>query len=113
MVTTFTPLVIFYVMLPLLDSSNHVLIAVHTQILMSTYFTNTYNFWNEKVSNLISRYILLYFSYKKYFIHITEAFNQAHASLWPARAWFLEIAFVRNVSMCVCMRACVCPPPRL
>jgi len=27
--------------------------------------------------------------------------NQAHASLWPARNWFLEIAFVRDVCMCV------------
>ena len=27
----------------------------------------------------------------------------------PARAWFLEIVFVRDVSMCVCMHVCVCP----
>ena len=31
-----------------------------------------------------------------------------------ACAWFLEIAFVRKVGMCVrvcvCVRACVCPP---
>ena len=25
--------------------------------------------------------------------------------------WFLEIAFVREVSMCVCVCVCVCPPP--
>ena len=31
-----------------------------------------------------------------------EFLNQAHA-------WFLEIAFVRNVGMCV--RTCVCPRP--
>ena len=31
-----------------------------------------------------------------------------------ARAWFLEIAFVREVSMrvCVCGCVCVCLPPR-
>ena len=32
--------------------------------------------------------------------------NQERKSL--VRAWFLEIAFVREVSVCVC----VCPPPR-
>ena len=34
--------------------------------------------------------------------------NQACAG--PARAWFFKIAFVRNVSMCACMRVrmCVC-----
>ena len=34
----------------------------------------------------------------------------------PARTWFLEIAFVREVSMRVCVDVCVCvrvcPPPR-
>ena len=34
--------------------------------------------------------------------------NQAHTSLWPARAWFLRIVFVRTP-----VRMCVCPPPRL
>ena len=29
--------------------------------------------------------------------------NQAHAGLQPVRAWFLEIAFVREVGMCVCV----------
>ena len=42
--------------------------------------------------------------------------NQARAGRRPARAWFLEIAFVREVSMhvcvCVCVWMCVCPPPR-
>ena len=38
--------------------------------------------------------------------------NQARAGLWPARAWFLRIVTVRE-SMRVCLRACVCPPPRL
>ena len=33
-----------------------------------------------------------------------------HAYLWPAHIWFLEIAFVREVGMCVCVcvRVCVC-----
>ena len=31
----------------------------------------------------------------------------------PKHAWFLEIAFIREVGMLVCMHACVCPPPRL
>ena len=46
--------------------------------------------------------------------------NQARAGLRPARAWFLRIAFVREllcVCVCVCVRVCVCvfvcPPPRL
>ena len=24
--------------------------------------------------------------------------------IWPARAWFLKIAFVRDAGMCVCVR---------
>jgi len=44
--------------------------------------------------------------------------NQACAGLWPARNWFLEIAFVRDVSMlarararaCVCVCVCVSAP---
>ena len=43
--------------------------------------------------------------------------NQARVGRRPARAWFLRIAFVREVSMrvcvCVCVWMCVCPPPRL
>ena len=31
--------------------------------------------------------------------------NQAHAALWPARAWFLRIDLCR-LSLCVCV--CVC-----
>jgi len=40
--------------------------------------------------------------------------NQARASLRPARAWFLEITFVRDVCMrvCVCVCVCVCVRPR-
>ena len=39
--------------------------------------------------------------------------NQARAGLRPARAWFLEIAFVREVSMRVCVCGCVvCVRPR-
>ena len=34
--------------------------------------------------------------------------NQARAGLRLARAWFLEIAFVREVSMCVCVCVDVC-----
>ena len=39
--------------------------------------------------------------------------NQAHAGLWPARIWFLKIDPVRIICMCMCVFACVCPPPRL
>ena len=41
--------------------------------------------------------------------------NQALAGRRAASAWFLEIAFVREVGMsaCVCACVCVCPPPRL
>ena len=38
----------------------------------------------------------------------TYFLNQARAGLRPARAWFLEIAFVREVSMRVCVCVCVC-----
>ena len=40
--------------------------------------------------------------------------NQARAGRRPARAWFLRIAFVREVSMrvCVCVDVCVCVRPR-
>ena len=31
----------------------------------------------------------------------------------PVRVWFLEIALVRDVGMCVCVCVCVCPPLRL
>ena len=34
--------------------------------------------------------------------------NQARAGHRPARAWFLRIAFVREVSMRVCVCVCVC-----
>ena len=36
--------------------------------------------------------------------------NQARAGRRPARTWFLRIAFVREVSMrvCVCVWMCVC-----
>jgi len=37
--------------------------------------------------------------------------NQLHAGLWLMHNWFLEIAFVHNMSMRVCV--CVCPPLRL
>jgi len=38
--------------------------------------------------------------------------NQARAGQSPARDWFLEITFVRDVSMlaCVCVYVCVSAP---
>ena len=36
--------------------------------------------------------------------------NQARASLWPARAWFLKIDSVQIVGMRVCVCVCVCVP---
>ena len=41
---------------------------------------------------------------------VKSVLNQVHTSHRPARAWFLEIAFVREVSMrvYVCVRMCVC-----
>ena len=36
--------------------------------------------------------------------------NQARAGRRPARAWFLEITFVRDVGMRVCLRVCVSTP---
>ena len=49
-------------------------------------------------------------------IVIAKLLNQTCASQRPACAWFLEIAFVREVSMharvcvcvCVCVRVCAC-----
>ena len=59
--------------------------------------------------------------YVNFFLHSTVCFvlflspvvhllNQARAGRRPARAWFLRIAFVREVSMrvCVCVWMCVC-----
>ena len=48
-------------------------------------------------------------------IFTTSAFlNQAYAGLWPAHAWFLRIASVREcLYACVCVCVCVCPPLRL
>ena len=31
----------------------------------------------------------------------TQIFNQVHAGLWPAYAWFLEITFMQQVCVCV------------
>jgi len=39
---------------------------------------------------------------------MTQFSNQVRAGLGLARNWFLEIAFVRDVSMRVCV--CVCLP---
>ena len=52
---------------------------------------------------IISRYYFVCFL-QKYFNFL----NQMHASLWPAWAWFLEIAFVCNVGVCVCVCVCMC-----
>ena len=43
-----------------------------------------------------------------YCTSILNFLNQARAGLWPAHAWFLRIAFVREVSMRVCVCVCVC-----
>jgi len=42
-----------------------------------------------------------YYSLFPYFL------NQVCASLWPVRNWFLEIAFVCDVSMLACVCVCV------
>jgi len=39
-------------------------------------------------------------------VYQSKVLNQAHAGQRPVHNWFLEITFVRNVSMHVC------PPPR-
>ena len=36
--------------------------------------------------------------------------NQARASLWPVRAWFLKTDPVRIVCMRVCLHVCVSTP---
>ena len=36
--------------------------------------------------------------------------NQAHTGLWPAHVWFLEIVFVHEVGMRVCVFVCVSAP---
>ena len=42
----------------------------------------------------------------------THFLNQARASQRPVCAWFLEIAFVHEVSMLVYVRVCVCVRPQ-
>jgi len=45
-----------------------------------------------------------------YYITLRLFLNQARTGQSPASDWFLEIAFVYNVSMrvCACVRLCVC-----
>ena len=45
--------------------------------------------------------------------HLLTIFNQVSTGQRQACAWFLEIAFVHNVGMCVCACMCVCLPLRL
>ena len=54
-----------------------------------------------------SRWLLLEFFCNKMIIMIlwVNFLNQALADLWLMSAWFLEIVFVRDVNMCLC----VCP----
>jgi len=49
----------------------------------------------------------LYFSSKCMYLLIKKILNQVHTDQKLVHVWFLEIAFVCNVCMCVC------PPPRL
>ena len=46
--------------------------------------------------------------YQLYFTDGYKFLNEACAGLQPAHAWFLRIT-----SICECLYACVCPPPRL
>ena len=62
---------------------------------------NTYNTWFLDVRI----YQLVYCRDQS----LLQFLNQARASRRPVRAWFLEIAFVREVGMCVCVCVCVCP----
>jgi len=32
----------------------------------------------------------------------TRILNQVHAGLWPVHNWFLEIAFIHDMCVCVC-----------
>ena len=41
---------------------------------------------------------------------VAKFLNQVHAGLWPAHAWFLEIAFVWEVDMPRPVCLCVCSP---
>ena len=41
---------------------------------------------------------------------VLKCFNQAHAGHRPACSWFLEIDFVAEVCVYVCVCVSVCPP---
>jgi len=82
-------------------------------------------------TTIIDVMVQLYWSVWNARIAIDHFLKQARAGWMPVRDWFLEIAFVRDVSMfvcvcvcvcacvracvrvCVCVCVCVCPPPRL
>ena len=45
----------------------------------------------------------------KHWYSVPVLLNQARAGHRPARAWFLEIVFVKtSVCVCVCLCVCVC-----
>ena len=43
--------------------------------------------------------ICVFFGGVNSFLHLV---CKARAGLWPAHTWFLEIAFIHNVDMCLC-----------
>ena len=62
------------------------------------------------LARLLKLDTLLYLLYYELLVLYTVAML---LFLNQARAWFLKIDPVRIVCMCVCLRVCVCPPPRL
>ena len=46
------------------------------------------------------------------FYFVSLLLNQGHVGHRPMRAWFLEIISSANVGVYVCVRVCVCLPPK-
>jgi len=100
---------------------------VHSYVCMYGMLQNKVNILNYKnniITFVISHNSLIHFTYIIQIVNtcvkwlciilfksvITILLNQARAGLRPARAWFFEITFVRDVCMCACV--CVCVRPR-
>ena len=81
----------------LYGAGSSVLAVINTNFHIHLYVANLVNGW-YKILGLLRQFL-----------------NQARAGRRPARAWFLEIAFVRGVSMrvCVCVCGCVSAPEAL
>jgi len=63
----------------------------------------------KKVTHYAQYYAYNYSNYATVQLQILLFLNQVHAGQRSACDWLLEIAFVRDVCMRVCVCVCVCP----